>query len=322
MKIKNSIITLSLTGFFSLNSGLAYSDLYLGAKTGKTWLDLNACQNSVISCKDNSSSFGLFLGNTFNHYLSLEADYDYIGNFTSYNFNHDNIQAITLAAKLSQTITDNTKFYTKIGGAFVDFGSINDDRSYLGAVGFEYSTNENWDIRLEYQKLFDISNNQTTTGSNTVTLGVSYKFNKPEYSKKSLVNQQENIEQNIIPEVEPIKNIFESKVSGTLFEIDSAELKPEALYILDDIMSIMTKYPQAKIIIIGHTDSTGSEDYNKILSEKRAQSVAQALMRKGLDPRRYFAEGLGMSQPIASNDTPEGRLLNRRVEVVISSFEY
>lgn len=254
MKVTNKAIILTLFGFVYLNSDSAYSEMYLGAKTGKTWMDFNSCQKSV-SCKDNSSSFGLILGNEFNNYLSLEGGYDHLGYFS---FNDDEIKAITLAAKLSQKITDKSKFYTKLGGAFVDFGSINDDTSYLGSVGFEYNANSNWHLRLEYQKLFDISSNQMTTGSNTITLGFSYIINKPKYSKKNLTNQQPNIEKKIIKEMETEMNIFESNLSETLFDTNSTELKPESLYILNNVILIAKKHPQAKIIVTGHTDSTGS----------------------------------------------------------------
>ncbi len=84
----------------------------------------------------------------------------------------------------------------------------------------------------------------------------------------------------------------------------------------------MKKYPQATVEIVGHTDSNGSEAYNQTLSEQRAQSVADYLISQGVESSRISSSGEGEMNPKASNDTPEGRMENRRVEVTVNEFEY
>ncbi len=99
-----------------------------------------------------------------------------------------------------------------------------------------------------------------------------------------------------------------------LFDVDSATLRPAALGTLNDIADVLGRYPGAVLTVVGYTDSTGSETHNQQLSERRAQSVRNYLISRGIAGSRMTAVGLGESDPIASNLTPEGRQQNRRVE--------
>ncbi len=100
-----------------------------------------------------------------------------------------------------------------------------------------------------------------------------------------------------------------------LFDFDSSTIKPEAYSLLDEVAIILEHNPEIKGEIRGYTDSTGTEEYNQQLSEKRAQAVEEYLEKKGTDPARLTSKGYGASQPIASNETKEGRQENRRVEL-------
>lgn len=97
------------------------------------------------------------------------------------------------------------------------------------------------------------------------------------------------------------------------FDLDSSILKPGAYSEIDRVTNVLNNYPQTTIRIEGHTDSTGSEDYNQRLSEKRAEAVKNALIHRGVDPRRIQAVGYGESQPISSNNA-----MNRRVGMVLT----
>ncbi|RKY01040.1 MAG: hypothetical protein DRP54_04385 [Spirochaetes bacterium] len=101
------------------------------------------------------------------------------------------------------------------------------------------------------------------------------------------------------------------------FKSDSANLEPLAIKTLEKILTLMKTNPELKIEIIGHTDSTGPEDYNQRLSELRARVVADWLIRNGINSKRIKAIGKGESEPIADNSTPEGRAKNRRTEIRI-----
>jgi len=102
------------------------------------------------------------------------------------------------------------------------------------------------------------------------------------------------------------------------FDLDSDVVRPGLYNELDRIAQIMIKYPQTSILVEGHTDSTGSEAYNQQLSERRANSVKNLLVQRGVQAYRIHILGYGESRPIANNETPEGRQMNRRVEIRIN----
>ena len=99
------------------------------------------------------------------------------------------------------------------------------------------------------------------------------------------------------------------------FDFDSYRLRPEALQPLDDVAQMMKNFPEMRIKIIGHTDDMGNDSYNDRLSKSRAKSVADYIGKKGVDRNRIETEGYGEKYPIDTNETPEGRHNNRRVEI-------
>jgi outer membrane protein OmpA-like peptidoglycan-associated protein len=105
--------------------------------------------------------------------------------------------------------------------------------------------------------------------------------------------------------------------SGILFDIDSYALKAETRSNLDKLSETLKKYDETKVKVLGHTDSTGSEEHNAELSKKRGAAVDSYLVARGVADARLSTIGYGETDPIASNDTVEGRTLNRRVEIVI-----
>jgi len=107
-------------------------------------------------------------------------------------------------------------------------------------------------------------------------------------------------------------------LGDVLFDTGKAILKPGADSTLNRVSDFMTRYPQTRLRIEGHTDSQGSDRLNYELSQRRAVAVADALTARGVPRDRIQTEGKGPSLPIASNDSPEGRQRNRRVEMVFS----
>jgi outer membrane protein OmpA-like peptidoglycan-associated protein len=107
-------------------------------------------------------------------------------------------------------------------------------------------------------------------------------------------------------------------LGDVLFDTGQASLKPGADLVLGRLANFLMNNPQTKIIIEGHTDSRGSDEYNEQLSERRARSVASALVSRGVTNDSFTTVGRGKDFPVASNDTPEGRQQNRRVEIIFS----
>jgi outer membrane protein OmpA-like peptidoglycan-associated protein len=108
-----------------------------------------------------------------------------------------------------------------------------------------------------------------------------------------------------------------SMPSGITFATDSSSIQPQFRPTLDKVADVLDRYNQTYVDVYGHTDSTGSDAYNQALSERRADSVASYLVSRGVESARLEALGYGETQPIASNDTVEGRAQNRRVEIKI-----
>lgn len=106
-------------------------------------------------------------------------------------------------------------------------------------------------------------------------------------------------------------------LNNILFDVDSDQLRPEAIKALETVKKILEKYPDREIRIEGHTDNTGGRNYNMDLSTRRAKSVLNHLLEKGLNGDRMSYRGYGETKPVAPNDTEEGRAQNRRVEILI-----
>ena len=107
-------------------------------------------------------------------------------------------------------------------------------------------------------------------------------------------------------------------LSDVLFDSGRAQLRSGALRVLGRLADFMREYPDRIVAVEGFTDSVGPDAYNEDLSRRRAEAVREALVQQGIAGSRVVARGYGESYPVASNDTPEGRQRNRRVEVVIS----
>lgn len=105
------------------------------------------------------------------------------------------------------------------------------------------------------------------------------------------------------------------------FDTNKSTLTAAAKANLDKLVPVFNQYPDTNIQIYGYTDSTGAADYNLKLSDQRAASVKAYLASKGLVATRFVTTGLGIADPIATNDTPEGRSKNRRVEFAITANE-
>lgn len=116
---------------------------------------------------------------------------------------------------------------------------------------------------------------------------------------------------------EAVEEINKSFRADALFDFDSAKIRPDAIPILDKAVAWLNEFPTVKGVIEGHTDSRGTEEYNQGLSERRAKAVYDYLIDKGINRFRLTYKGYGESRPVATNETDEGRQLNRRIVLVL-----
>ncbi|MEO0440127.1 MAG: OmpA family protein [Pseudomonadota bacterium] len=112
-------------------------------------------------------------------------------------------------------------------------------------------------------------------------------------------------------------NLIVNMPSNVTFPVNSSAIQPEFRDTLLSVANTLSEYEKSYIDVYGHTDSTGTDEYNQSLSERRADSVANFLANSGVQRARVETRGYGESQPIASNSTEEGRATNRRVELKI-----
>ncbi|CAN5128573.1 OmpA family protein [soil metagenome] len=108
--------------------------------------------------------------------------------------------------------------------------------------------------------------------------------------------------------------------SDVTFAVNQSNIEPQFDATLADVANVLRQYDQSLVDVVGHTDSSGGDAINQPLSERRAVSVADALIRNGVQRERLYVAGNSSRTPIASNGTPEGRAQNRRVEILIRPF--
>lgn len=204
--------------------------------------------------------------------------------------------------------------------------------SYIRGIVYDAKTNEPLDASIELIDLAD-GHRQATAMSNA-TDG-SFLLNLPSGCNYALLSTRQGYlfhSQNFeltdvvadtsspivmkIP-MSPLTKGEKVAMRNVFFDTNSTELRSESHIELDRLVEIMKHNPALRIEIGGHTDNVGSAEYNKKLSEGRAQSTVSYLISKGIDIERITAKGYGLSQPVADNNSEEGRALNRRIEARI-----
>lgn len=143
--------------------------------------------------------------------------------------------------------------------------------------------------------------------------GIGYMMDKQEQDMRNALAQSEAIA--IQREGDVLALTFKSDFT---FAVNSSAIRAGLYTELDRVAQVLASYPQTTIFVAGHTDSTGSEEYNLQLSQRRADSVKNALIQRGVAAQRITAVGYGEGQPIGNNETDFGRQQNRRVEVRIN----
>jgi len=141
--------------------------------------------------------------------------------------------------------------------------------------------------------------------------------------QSTYISARDSLEASIIElemEVQPIELGMHYRLHNIYFAFNSADILPSSQKVLDEFIIFLNDHPTMKISIEGHTDYIGSDDFNLILSEKRARAVYDYLVINGINKNRLEYKGFGKQRPIATNDTEEGRAMNRRTEFVILSY--
>ncbi|WP_028025673.1 OmpA family protein [Enterovibrio calviensis] len=327
--MKKAVISLGLIVALSpVASVFAQDDanFYVGGRLGASTLE-DACDFG--QCDDDDVAGGLILGYDFENGFAIESTYDYLGRFgaasnTGPVSGNGDLTALTLAPKFNIGLTDATDIYGKIGAAWWNWNSgagDADDVSLLTAVGIDHRANDLVNVRLEYQYLPDIKDAYLDAENHLISAGVTFHFGRttaPEPQPVAVVEEVVVVEEVI----ETKKYVFSEADDVELFAFGKSTLSDQATQQLNPMLKRLQDFEESTAIIIGHTDSVGSEAFNQTLSEERAQTVANYFTNNGISADRLSVVGMGEGEPVASNDTEEGRAKNRRVEIESPEFVY
>lgn len=195
-------------------------------------------------------------------------------------------------AKTNEPLNASLVYQTLPGGAVAGNGVSN---PYDGSFKIVLPYNKNYSIRASAEHFFAISENLNL---DSLTKAGFKEIHKDLYLVPIEVGQ-----------VFRLNNVF--------FDFDKWNLRPESYLELNRVVGLLNDHPTMKIEMSAHTDSYGSDEYNFVLSDKRAKSVVDYILSQGISPDRITSKGYGETKPVATNETDEGRQLNRRVEFTI-----
>jgi OOP family OmpA-OmpF porin len=349
MKKTAIAIAVALAGFATVAQAAPKDNTwYAGAKAGwsqyhDTGFYGNGYDNGIGNGSTHNSQLGAgaFGGYQVNPYVGFEMGYDWLGRM-EYTGNTENgafkAQGIQATAKLSYPIVDNLDIYTRLGGmvwradstAKNEFDNRLKDHdtgvSPLYAAGFEWAMTPELATRLEYQWISNIGDAHTVgtrPDNGMLSLGLSYRFG------------QDTPAPVIAPAPAPAPQVqtkhFTLK-SDVLFNFNKATLKPEGRQALDQMYTQLSNLDpkDGSVVVLGFTDRIGSDAYNQKLSEKRAQSVVDYLISKGIPSNKISARGMGESNPVTGStcDNVKARAAlidclapDRRVEIEVKGIK-
>lgn len=333
MKIKLTLVTFALA-----SSNVVFASniptTFFGVKGGYQLAYDDANEKNDLG----SFIWGLYGGVNFSSSWSLDLGYqvqqDLQFGATGVDIETELIES---ALRYDWDLRDDFSLYARFGAAYWDMArqqfvnSVDTSGvSPLGEFGLNYRIDPNWELSAGYQYIHSIGDVNITGeyDSSALLVKLAYKFVKTSkpmpveiVEPKTAEFTEAEVEPLIKVEVEKVTvepSWFNLQLVTGQFAFDSVESDLD----LTMYANILLSYPQVKVEVVGHTDTTGSAEYNQKLSEERAQTIADKFEQLGVESTQMIIRGLGERSPIASNDNKEGRAKNRRVAITIQGFEY
>lgn len=318
-----------------LNAQADESNLYIGAGMGVGNLNPEL-DNTGYSVDSKNDLAVKFLGGwDLTKRISVEGFYTDFGYLTLKPSGKLGYSSVSLAGLYHFYLNDNPReagnisAHVKAGGSYlwnqekqsVESAKESDALLLLG-VGLEYFIIEGLSVRAEYESFAKDASAGTVSLVKRFGLDAPKEEPTPEPVDTDGDGYFDN--EDDCPNTPRGVNVnergcakFEGVLTNIQFDLDSAALTDASKRFLDSLLQEFKTYPTLRIKLIAHTDSTGSDEYNYDLSEDRARSVKRYLVEHNVSSDRLETQGKGKSQPIASNETEEGRAKNRRVEFVV-----
>lgn len=301
---------------------------FIGVKTGHQW----ALDHNYHHSNPESTILGLYGGSQFTPSWSWDIGYQH-HNVLKADATSVNVKTwlIESALRYDWYLQDNLSLYGRIGAAYwnmekTPLASNKSDAiglSPLGEVGINYHFNPNVRLSTGYQYIDSIGKSSTGKyDSHGVLVSLAYTFGDAGTEATPTPIEENPIKETVTVKVPTQTHTFSSTTTNGLFGFDSIKPSEEFIDQLTETASVLNSYPQAQAVVVGHTDATGSALYNQTLSERRARAVVSKLIELGVTPTQLEWIGEGESQPVADNNTAEGRAKNRRVEITVLSFHF
>jgi len=283
---------------------------------------------------DANMIYGVRAGYNFTKHVGVEALFDYVD--SSFPNNGDDINMYRYGGELLYHFFPDNRFvpYLAAGYSGLHFDADGIDGKPRGAfdygIGAKYFLNDSVALRGDIRHLIYSVNNETMNNLE-YTLGAYFPFGgttpvakpveipAPAPPAPKPIAEPPEAAPAPIPAAEPTPERFKYCITlHTEFDVDKAEIRPEYRDEIAKVGNFMKQYPTTTAVIEGHTDNVGDAEYNRVLSQRRAESVVNHLVETyGIDRSRLAAKGYGMANPVADNATDAGRQANRRIEAII-----
>lgn len=216
----------------------------------------------------------------------------------------------------------SAKWATRYGGAYIDEQG---DPDLLSATGkhsatmyISKQTGYALVVRDYIEETFVYKDRDSYTFKGTISLFTEY---PPAVDTQSVMTVIQRVAEELGDQIKVDQTAggIRLTMNNLRFKANSAELLPGQEHLLTQIAKVLKQAPKSQVLVEGHTASTGQPNAELSLSIERANSIANALVQSGIEKDRFICQGRGSSRPVASNETPEGKALNRRVEITILS---
>ncbi len=304
-----------------------------------------------VNTDERSNAYKLFIGKQLNHNFAIEGGYQDLGKF-GFNgtatpgagvFNGAaSFRAFNLDLLAGLPMSERLSLYARLGGQYLRAkasftgnrlnavtapqASESSFNPHLG-LGLEYKLTEALAMRAEAERarVTDPINNRGHL--DMFTLALVYKLGRPAARPVYVAPPPPAPVAAVVapvapppppPAPAPMPRSEKATFSAhTLFDFDKSALKPEGRQALDQLLAQQAGVDLEVMVVVGHTDAIGTDDYNQALSQRRAAAVKDYLVAKGIDGPHIFTEGKGESQPVADNQNAAGRTENRRVTIEV-----
>jgi OOP family OmpA-OmpF porin len=336
-----------------INPEWANTAQYIGLGFGQSRSFLNNSQlnaavgSPITSISEDKKGFGgkFFAGKQFNQNFAIELGYFDLGKF---DYSATNSKGGTLSRHTSVRggnldligilpMSQRFSIYGRVGATYAMVrDNIGGNIAYAGeelrnkkfnpkaGIGLEYKLSEALALRGEVERYRLDDGFRNRDNANFASVSLIYKMGRPVAAPVVYVAPVVAAEPAPVvvqtPPPAPRPQPVSEKVSfaaESLFDFDKAVVKPAGKAALDDLLGKLQGMDTEAMVTVGHTDSVGTDAYNRKLSLRRAEAVKSYLVSKGVAASRVFVEGKGESQPVADNKTAEGRAKNRRVTVEV-----